>query len=235
MSLIRDIPVAMVAQEDHYFGTCSDMFTTAAQSTTAKGVQNSKTTASMLHSSGDIGDVVNTEQGSRVSSGRIVTSTIGKIIDRLRYPLGAHYQAISAVATLTSTLGSTETDAKVALGVTLFHGASSGGGDLAELSTAMRPRDRVYFSSARTTDALSWDAAESSGTLYIMSNAGVYDLRNAKRYIQVRGRYGVNRVTTAADGMEGARAGATAVFFGGDVLPPALDTTSPFSTAITTD
>ncbi len=234
MSLIRDLPVVMIAQEDHYFGTCSDSFTTAAQSTTPKGIQNSKTTASALVSTGDLGDVDNNVQGARVSGDAIVTSTFGQIMDRLRYPLGSHYQAVSALATMASTRGSTQADAKLALGVTVLHGDSSGGGDLTELSTAMRPRDRVYFSSVRTTEALSWDTEESSGPLFLVSNPSVCDLRNAGRYIQVQGRYGVNRVTTAQDGVEGARVGATAVFFGGDVLPPALDTTSPFSTAITT-
>ncbi len=234
MSLIREIPFAMIAQEDHYFGTCTDPLTTAAQTTTPYGIQNSKSTASALVSTGDLGDVDNSEQGARVTGDAIVTSTFGQIMDRLRHPLGSHYQALSALATMASTRGSTQADAKLALGVTVFHGASSGGGDLAELSTAMRPRDRVYFSSVRTTDALSWDTEESSGPLFAVSNPSVCDLRNAKRYIQIRGRYGVNRVTTAQDGIEGARVGATAVFFGGDVLPPALDTTSPFSTAIST-
>ncbi len=233
MGLIRDIPFPVVALEDTLIGTCSAAFleSTAAFSTVSLGLIGAKTTAGVLHTTGDIGDINHTCQGARVSSGGMVTSTQGRIIDRLRQPLGAHYQAVAVTATLTSTRGSSNADNKCAVGVTLFAGDSSGGGDLAELSTAMRPADRQFGSSARTSAMTIWDTAESSGQLNAVSHPGIYDLRNAGRYIQVRPRFGINAVTTESSSLEGARAGALAVFFAGDLLPPVLDTTSPMATS----
>jgi hypothetical protein len=233
MGLIRDLPFAITVLEDSILVTCSAIMTTAG-STSAVGMLSAKTTASALVSTGDIGNVSATEQGARVSSGGMVTSTEAKILDRTRYPLGSHYQAVSAQAIFVSTRGSTEADGKLALGVTVFHGDSSGGGDLAELSTGMRPKDRVYGTSVRTTDMAGWDTAESSGTVYFVSNPGICDLRAAKQYIQVRPRYGKNKVTTESSGYEQGRASAIATFFAGDLLPPGLDTTSPYSTSTST-
>ncbi len=234
MSLIRDLPFTMVAQPDTLLATCSALISSAAS--TDLGLQPIRqTTAAMLITTGDIGYLgSNTCQGSRVSSGGIVTSTFGEIIDRLRQPIGAHYQAAVVAATLNSTRGSTEADRKCALGVSLWAGDSSGGGDLAELSTGMRPRDRVFFTSVRTTDMLDWDVEESSSAINLQSNPGQYDLRNAGRYLQVRGRYGINQVTTESSGDEQCRAGAVITFMAGDLLPPALDTSSPFSTSTST-
>ena len=231
--IIRDMPFTVVALEDSILVTCAALMSTAA-STSPTGMLSAKTTASAVVSTGDIGDVANTSQGSRVSSGGMVTSTEGRIIDRLRHPLGAHYLNVAVQASITSTRGSTEADGKMAVGVTLFHGDSSGGGDLAELSTGMRPNDRVYGTSVRTTDMAAWDTAESSGQLNAVSNPGFYDLRGAGQFVQVRPRFGKNKVTTESSGYEQARVGALAVFGGGDVLPPALDTTSPFSTSTST-
>ena len=234
MSLIRDLPYAVRVLEETFLGTCTDSVTTAAMTTTPFGIQNTKTTASALHTTGDIGDVDHDVQGARVSSGGMVTSTEATILDRTRFPLGTHYQAVSAIATIESTYGSTAPDGKIAVGMTLFHGDSSGGGDLAELSTAMRPSDRVFGSSARTTDMAQWDVTESSGVVVFVSNPGIYDLRGAKKYVQARPRFGINTVTTAIAGWEHSRASADLVFFGGDFLPPVLDVSSPFSTTTTT-
>ncbi len=235
MSLIRDLPYTMVAQADTLIASCSALYSCAAS--TDLGLQPIRqTTASMLVTTGDIGYLgSNTCQGSRVSSGGMVTSTFGDIIDRLRQPIGSHYQAAVVHATLNSTRGSTEADRKCAIGVSLWAGDSSGGGDLAELSTGMRPRDRVFFTSVRTTDVQNWDLSdESTGAINLQSNPGQYDLRNAGRYLQVRGRWGINQVTTESSGDEQARAGAVITFMAGDLLPPALDTSSPFSTSTST-
>lgn len=232
MSLIRDISFPVEAHPDTLLATCSALVTTGS---TGVVTPIAITTAQALISTGDIGNVNSTVQGDQVSSGGMVESTHGRIIDRLRYPqAGAHYQVAVVQATLTSTRGSSEADRKLAVGVELWHGDSSGGGDLAEYSTGSRPRDRVYFTSARTTVMANWDTAESSGPAYLISEPGYYDLRGAKRYLQVRPRFGKNSVTTESSGDEGARAGATLVFAAGDVLPEPLDTTSPYSTSTST-
>ena len=233
MSLIRDIPFPVDAHPDVVLATCSELLSTAAS--TAPGVPIRVTTAQVLITTGDIGDVNSTVQGDEVSSGGMVESTQGRIIDRLAFPQGGeHYNVVVAQATLSSTRGSTEADRKLAVGVNLFHGDSSGGGDLEEFSTGSRPRDRVYFTSARTSDMANWDDAESSGPVYLVSEPGVWDIRGAKRYLQVRPRFGKNSVTTESSGDEQARASATLVFAAAVNSPEALDTTSPLSTSTST-
>ncbi len=230
--LVRDVPNPVQALEDTILVTCSQLISSGA-STSPTGMQSLKGTGDAGISTGDIGDVNNSSQGGQISSGG-VASFNGRVIDRLRQPLGSHYQAISVQATMHSSVGSSEADRKLCLGALLQHGDSSGGGDMAEYSTGSRARERVYFTSARTTDVAAWDTAESSGPLYIVSNPGVYDLRNCKRYIRVQVRAGKNSVTTETSGDEQCRVGAIATFLAGDLVAPALDTASPFSTSTTT-
>ncbi len=235
MSLIRDFPITMPAQAETLLVTCSNPYSSAAS--TDLGLQPIRqTTAGMLTTTGDIGYLgSNSCQGSRVSSGGMVESTFGEIIDRRRQPIPAHYQAATVGATLNSTRGSTEADRKLALGVSLWAGDSSGGGDLAELSTGARPQDRMFFTSVRTCDMLGWDFSdESTGAIVFMSYPGHYDLRNAGPFLQVRPRYGINQVTTESSGDEQSRAGAYITFSAGDDVPGALDTTSPYSSSTST-
>jgi len=235
MSLVRDMPFSMVALEDTILATCSALMSTAA-STSVKGMLSNKSTGSAIISTGDIGNLSTNEGTKLVSSGGMtVASTQGALIDRLSFPLGAHYGAAVVQASLVSTVGSTEADRKLALGVKLQHGDSSGGGDLADYSTDFQPNDRLYFgTSARTTDMLAWDTAKSSGALFAVSNPGYYDLRAAKRFLKVAVRAGKNSVTTESSGDEQSRVGAVITFLAGDQTPARADTTSPFSSTTST-
>lgn len=232
MSLTRDIPFTITAHKEVLLATCSALVTTGS---TGVATPIAITTAEALISTGDIGNVNSTVQGDQVSSGGMVESTQGRIIDRiLDIPqAGAHYQGAYVYAHLNSTRGSTEADRKLAVGCELWAGDSSGGGDMAAYSTEFNPRDRVFGTSARTTDMLSWDVTQSSGPVFL-SAGGYYDLRGAGRYLLVVPRFGKNSVTTESSGDEQARAGATIAFAAGDVLPEGLDTTSPFSTSTST-
>ena len=236
MSLVRDIPRAIVVLEETIIVSCSDILSTGAATTALRTpCTGNKTTGAVIISTGDLGDVVRTCQGARMS-GTMQTSTEAIIQNRLRFPLGGNYQAVTVQANLVSTFGTTNANNKVALGVSLFHGDSSGGGDLVELSTGSRPTDRVFGSSFRTTDMLAWDVGESTGEVRLQSHPGVYDLRAAKKYLQVRPRFGLSKAaTTETCGFEGARCSAIAIFQGLDSEPPTLDTTSPWTSSTSTE
>lgn len=227
--LVRDLAFPVKAFTERLLATCSALVTTGS---TGVVTPIADTTADAAVSTGDIGDVA-TAKGSQVSSGGMA-SINGNVIDRLRFPLGALYDAATVQAFLESTRGSTEADRKLALGVLLQHGDSSGGGDMAELSTGARPRERVFFSSARTSDQLNWDAAESTGPIYLASHAGFYDLRGAKRYVRAQVRAGKNSVTTESSGDEQSRVSGVIVFQAGDQLPPPGGSTAAQSTTTST-
>lgn len=215
MALLRDIPFVVNALEDTIFVTCSALMSTAA-STAGKGMLSVQTTA-----------------GAIVSAGS-ETTAFGRVIDRLRFPLGANYAGAAANAWLHSTRGSTEADRKLTIGVRLQHGDSSGGGDMADLSTGSDAATRQYFSTARTTDMAQWDGGESTGEVYAASNTALYDLRAAKRYVRVAVPVFKNAVTTESSGDEQARVGATLAFLEGDKTPQRLDTTGPYSSSTST-
>lgn len=111
-----------------------------------------------------------------VRSGCSISS--GTLIDRTK--LGRNYNACVPFA-IGKGNASTEVDAKLTLGIKLQHGDSSGGGDLADYSTQSQPTDAVFMSSAMTTSYTNW----TTGDKVIQSNPGVYDLRGAKRYLNV--------------------------------------------------
>jgi hypothetical protein len=215
MALVRDFPFTMNALQDTILVTCSAIMSTAG-STSPKGMLSVESTA-----------------GAAVSAGS-ETTAFGRIIDRTRFPIGARYQFAVVGSWLHSTRGSTEADRNLSIGVKIQHGDSSGGGDMADLSTGAQPATREYFSTARSTDHASWDATESTGEIYAASNPGVYDLRPAKRYIRVAVPVAKNRVTTESSGDEQARLGATITFLEGDVLPQIADVTGPYSSSTTT-
>lgn len=216
MALLRDIPFTVNALEERILVTSSAIMTTAA-STAAVGMLSAKTTADALVCAG------------------AETTGFGRVIDRLRFPIGAHYNVAIAGAWLHSTRGSTEADRKLTIGVKLQHGDSSGGGDMADYSTGSQPADRTYFSTARSTEYQAWDATESTGEVYAMSTPGYYDLRGAKRYVRIAVPVFKNRVTTESSGDEQARVGGTLTFAAGDMLPQqAVDTTGPYSTTTST-
>lgn len=213
--LVRDFPITLPALEDTILVTCSALMTTAA-STAATGMLSVQTTA-----------------GALVSAGA-ETTAFGRVIDRLAPPLTALYGAATVGAWLHSTRGSTEADRKLTVGVRLLHGDSSGGGDMAAYTTDSQPATRQYFSSARSTDHASWDATLSTGEVYGASNPGYYDLRGAKRYLQVAVPVAKHLVTTESSGDEQARVGATITFLAGDVLPQRDDTTGPYADSTST-
>lgn len=227
--LVRDLAYPVKAFTERLLATCSALVTTGS---TGVVTPIADTTADAAVSTGDIGEVA-AAQGSQVSSGGMA-SINGNVIDRLRFPLGTHYSAAVVQAFLESTRGSTEADRKLALGVLLQHGDSSGGGDMAELSTGARPRERVFFSSARTSEFANWDAAESTGPTYLASHAGYYDLRAAKRYVRAVVRAGKNSVTTESSGDEQCRVSGAIVFQAGASLPPASGSTAAQSSSTST-
>lgn len=228
--LIRDFPFTMRAAEDTILVTCAAIMTTAG-STAATGMLSNKTTASAVVSTGTLG-ALSTAQGGAFNAGMATLN--GRIIDRLRFPMGAGYYGAVVSASLNSTRGSTEANRKLGVGVKLQHGDSSGGGDLADYSTAFQPSDRQYFSSGRSTDHAAWDATESTGSVYAVSNPGYYDLRGAKRYLRVVGRFGKDAVTTESSADEQARVAMDITFVAGDRLPQRGDTTGPYSTSTST-
>jgi hypothetical protein len=190
------------------------------------------TTADVAISVGVLGALSTVDRGKQFAAG--MTAVNGRVIDRLRFPIGARYGACVVGAYIASTRGSTETDRKLGIGVKLQHGDSSGGGDLADYSTGNQPDDRQYFSTARTSEMLSWDASESTGPVYAVSNPGYYDLSGAKRYLRVVARAGKDKVTTESSGDEQSRVGATITFMAGDQAPQRPDSTGPYSTTTST-
>lgn len=215
MSIVRDMPFTLQALEDTILVTCSALMSTAG-STSPKGMLSVQSTADAVVSAG------------------AETTAFGRVIDRTLQPLGTWYEVAAVAACLHSTRGSTEADRKLTIGVKLQHGDSSGGGDMADYSTANQPATREYFSTARSTDHASWDASLSTGEVYAASNPGYYDLRYAKRYLRVAVPVFKNRVTTESSGDEQARVSATVTFLAGRELPQNADTSSPYSESTTT-
>lgn len=213
MSLVRDIPITLQALPDTILATCSALVTTG--------------------STGVVTPIADTTADALVTPSA-ETTAFGRVIDRLRQPLGAMYRVGVAVGTITSTRGSTEADRKLTVGARIQHGDSSGGGDMADLSWSTGPAVRQYFSTARTTDMLQWDGGESTGPLYAVSNPHYADLTNAKRYVRIAVPVFKNKVTTESSGDEQSRVGGTISFLAGDRLPQKLDTTGPYSSSTST-
>lgn len=213
MSLVRDIGITLQAMPDTLLATCSSLVTTG--------------------STGVVTPIADTTADALISAAGETTGS-GRIIDRLSQPLGTIYDAAVVCATITSTRGSTEADRKLTIGASLFHGDSSGGGDMAEYSTGSRQSARQYFSTARSSEMQAWDASLSTGPVYAVSVPAYYDLRGAKRYVQVKVQALKNKVTTESSGDEQCRVGATITFMAGSRLPQRSDTTGAFSTSTST-
>lgn len=214
--IVRDIAITLPALVPTTLITCSDPLSTAGSTTAA--VNKGNTTADVLSSP---------TEGT-------LTTAFGRVIDRIGAPLGTLYSVAFPVATWTSTRGSTEANRKIQIGAYLLHGDSSGGGDMAEYSTEARQSDRVFFGTGRTSEMSNWDASLSTGALHAVSNPASYDIRAAKRYIQVAVRVAKNRITTESSGDEHARIGAYVTFLGGAVVPQPEPVTSPFSSSTST-
>lgn len=217
--LTRDIPFIVPAMPETLLATCSALYTTG--------------------STGVVTPIADTTADALIASAGETTG-FGRVVDRTRFPLGTKYDGVVAQSWVTSTRGSTEADRKITIGCRLQHGDSSGGGDMADYPTTSTQSGvptqvvRQYFSTARTTDMLAWDATESSGALYAPSNPSFYDIRNAKRYVRVAVPVQKNRVTTESSGDEQSRVGASLAFVAGVTLAQKADTTGPFSGTTTT-
>jgi hypothetical protein len=216
MSLVRDLGMTLPAMVDTVFVTCSAIISTAGSTAPTNSFA---ATADAL-----------------VSATTALTTGFGLVIDRLADPLGTLYNVAMPAARYTATLGSTQADRQMQLGVKLQHGDSSGGGDMADYSTANQPADRTYFGTGRTCDMLNWEfAGRSTGTLHAASNPAYYDLRAAKRYIRVAVRIAKDRVTTESSGDERGRLGAAITFLAAADIPQNADNIkSPFSTTTST-
>lgn len=217
MSVVRDLGFTISAMTPTILITCSDALSTAGSTTATPN--KARTTADVLSSPTEA----------------TFTTGFGRVIDRLSAPFGAGYAVAMPSASLHATRGSTETNRQIAIGLYLLHGDSSGGGDMAAYSTASQPDDRTYFSTARTSEYKSWDASLSTGPVFAPSNAAYYDLRAAKRFIQVAVRVRKNKITTESSGDEHAHVEAAITFLGGDSLPQVADSPlSPFSCSTST-
>jgi hypothetical protein len=200
MSLIRDLALSVLSLEDKAFVTLS-----TAQIAGAGGF------FSTMHSTANVKSACTTDGLASVVAGRVI-DRLGDLYTK-DIPLVA-----CPVTFFNSTRGSTQADRKLALGVKLQHGDSSGGGDMADYSTGSQPDDKVYFTSARTTAQTYW----TTGTFVGQSVASYYDLREAKRFIRAVHSIAINNVTTESTGDEGGRISGAVVFIAGATPKPDL-------------
>ena len=213
MSIVRDLGFTVRSLEDRGFITCS--------------------TGQIAGSGGFFSTMASTANLVASTDGAVGIS--GAIIDRLGDLLG-HTRFTVAMPTtfFHSTRGSTGADRKISLGVKLQHGDSSGGGDLADFSTGSQPTDKVYFSTARTTDMANWDTTGSSGGARLSSPSAYYDIRAAKRFIRAVHLVYKANATTESTGDEGGRISGSITFLGGDLLPMVAGATNYSATSSTT-
>lgn len=221
MSLVRDLGMTLTAMEDTILATCSYYLTTAGS--TSPVVKNMLGTA----------DAIVTTGGAAVFS-----TAFGRVIDRIGAPLGTLYNVALPAAIINSTIGSTEANRAIQIGIKLQHGDSSGAGDMADYSTGSQPADRTYFGTGRTTDMLAWETGgRSTGAFQGTSNPAYYDLSGAKRYIRTAVRVCLPQrtATTESTGEEQSRIAAVITFLGAADIPQPTDSRlSPISTATST-
>jgi hypothetical protein len=153
-------------------------------------------TGSVIHSKADT-LVMDCATGGGATSGGTIT---GGVIDRLS--LGRHYSyaapfVIGTLAGNTSTTGSKTAK----LDVFLKHGDSSGGGDLAEVSTGLRvAQQQIYNTGELTTDYKSYATAD----LSVQHTGAYYHLLGVKRWIApaaIVTRAGLSTATTGANAL----------------------------------
>lgn len=222
MPLVHDYAVTVSAFTPTVLVSCSATLTTGST-----GVLPSATTADAL---------VTTGAASPLTTG------FGRVIDRIGAPLGAFYGVAMPQAILESTLGSTEVNRAILIGCYIQHGDSSGAGDMAALSTAEQPADKQYFSTARTTDQVSWESGDrSTGVARVSSLPAYYDLKGAKRYIRLAVRVGLpgRTATTESTAEERSRVYGTITFLGAQHIGApgsyGVDRFSPYSTSTSTN
>lgn len=146
---------------------------------------------------------------------------------------GARYRAAAIAAVVRSTLGSTEADTRLSIGVRLQHGDSSGGGGMTDYSTAFIPADEVYGTTANSTAMNSW----STGLFMAVGTHNAFDLRAAKRYIRAVLKVTINdqSTTTAVAALPKTfkRGSAVVVLSAADQFPEGT-ARGPFTTATAT-
>jgi hypothetical protein len=126
----------------------------------------------------------------------------GRIIDRLG--LGERYGVAAPFALAWGNAGTTVADQKLKIAVSLQHGDSSGGGDMAAFTGPAGSAvvdERTFYTSAQTTPMASW----STGVPSIESNPGAVNLQACKRYIRTVGtltKPGGTSTSTAAGGAD---------------------------------
>jgi len=113
----------------------------------------------------------------------------GAIVDRLglggsAYPIQVRKDDRALVAApfafVFSSAFTTAASRQVVIDCQLQHGDSSGGGDMANLSTQDAATSRTYWTTAHTTDMLNW----TTGAQYLHSNVSDYALDGAKRFLR---------------------------------------------------
>ena len=139
--------------------------------------------------------VLDCATGGDSTSGGVFT---GSVIDLQALPSRfTHLQPVIA-GTLPGTT-STAGASRIELDVRLQHGDSSGGGDMANLSTDMLPATtQKYFSTEMSTDHPSW----STGTIRAQYSPEPIPLLGAKRYVRTGGQ--VTRIGGATSTAAGA-------------------------------
>ena len=132
--------------------------------------------------------------GGDSTSGGVFT---GNVTDLQAFPSRfTHIQPVIA-GTLPGTT-STAGASRIELDVRLQHGDSSGGGDMANLSTDQLPAaTQKYFSTAQSTDHPSW----STGTIRAQYSPEPIPLLGSKRYVRAGGQVTrIGGVTSTAAG-----------------------------------
>lgn len=160
------------------------------------------------------------------STGDTASASTGysDILDRLA--LGSDGPGIYCVPVVYAytTVGSTQADKQMKVNVKLQHGASSGGGDMADWSTGAQPATRTYFSTVMSTDMQNWTTGVSGQKFH--SNPCAYDLVGANRFVRIAYQFIKNGYTTstAAGSLDRLYVGGEVAF--GQAEFPSADTTS---------
>jgi hypothetical protein len=174
-------------------------------------------------------EAVSTQRVYACSTGDVIsTSDInGSVIDRLS--LGRLYHIAVPFAVGRAVAGSTQVDQKITVAVRLQHGDSSGGGDMADYTTANQPADAIFNTSAMTTPMDAW----STGLARVNSGDGAYSLVAAKQFIRPVITVTLPGNTTATASADNVDVSGGVVLLSPDEAPGAA-ATGAFSTSTST-
>lgn len=162
--------------------------------------------------------VSNCGDGADSTSGDAFNS---KVVDRLA--LGQHYDVCQPYLTAVGGETTSTSLRKITIESQLQHGDSSGGGDMADYSTAEQPGSWAFGSTGgTTTDEVVW----TSGVQRIYSRPHEYDIRGAKQYLRVQGIITGHAGTTSTTFAGAWNVTAGLAFRGGRFLP---HSTTPYN------